>query len=558
MSEQCWQASARNKGIFTLTVPTGGGKTLASLRFALSHAERHNLDRIIYIIPFTTIIDQNAEVIREILETVPEEKGEMVLEHHSNIGAEKQTWKEKILSENWDAPVVLTTMVQFFEAFFGGGTRGARRMHQLARSVIIFDEIQTLPVKCVHMFCNAVNFLVNQCGSSVVLCTATQPLLGDVDASKGALALSSENEMVKDVKRLFSDLKRVNVVDWRKPQGRTDDEIAELAHEEVRKTGSCLVVVNTKLSARNVFTAIESKTHGTDVKCFHLSTAMCPAHRKEQLKDIVDRIKPENNLPTLCVSTQLIEAGVDVDFGSAIRFVAGLDSIAQTAGRCNRNKRRDIGNVYIVNPSEEKIERLKDISIGKEKTERVLNDFQDDPTTYRDDPIGPELLKWYYQNYFFDRKTDMDYAVTVKEAGRTDTLLNLLSTNQLTVHAYKNAFREFPQIDLRQSFMTAGQIFRSIDAPTQSVIVQYGDEGKNLVAELCGAFDLEKQFELLRKAQQFSVNLFPNEFQKLSERGALCPIQKDTDLFFLDSKYYDDRFGISMEVNNTKEDLLYV
>ena len=185
VSDQCLLASKKGKGIYTLTVPTGGGKTLASLRFALHHAEQHQLDRIVYIIPFTTIIDQNAEVVRDILETNDKEKGRIVLEHHSNIGSERQTWKEKLLTENWDAPVVYTTMVQFLEAFFGGGTRGARRMHQLARSVLVFDEIQTLPVRCVHMFCNAINFLVNQCGSSIILCTATQPLLGEVNPVQG-------------------------------------------------------------------------------------------------------------------------------------------------------------------------------------------------------------------------------------------------------------------------------------------------------------------------------------------------------------------------------------
>ena len=217
VSDQCLLASKKGKGIYTLTVPTGGGKTLASLRFALHHADLHQLDRIVYVIPFTTIIDQNAEVVRDILETNDEEKGRIVLEHHSNIGSERQTWKEKLLTENWDAPVVYTTMVQFLEAFFGGGTRGARRMHQLAQSVIVFDEIQTLPVRCVHMFCNAINFLVNQCESSIVLCTATQPLLGEVNPLKGALALTPANEMVADVQKLYKDLKRVDVLDSRKP-----------------------------------------------------------------------------------------------------------------------------------------------------------------------------------------------------------------------------------------------------------------------------------------------------------------------------------------------------
>ena len=184
VAAHCLDAAKRPKGLFTLTVPTGGGKTLASLRFALHHAEHHEkkdgIDRIIYVIPFTTIIDQNAQIVRKILEPTerPEDAGKIVLEHHSNIGADVQSWKEKLLTENWDAPVVYTTMVQLLEALFGSGTRGARRMHQLAKAVIVFDEIQTLPIKCVHLFNNAINFLVHHCGSTVVLCTATQPAFG--------------------------------------------------------------------------------------------------------------------------------------------------------------------------------------------------------------------------------------------------------------------------------------------------------------------------------------------------------------------------------------------
>jgi len=544
VSDQCLSASQKKKGYFLLTVPTGGGKTLASLRFALHHANKYNLDRILYIVPFTSIIDQNASVVRDILETSVEEYGRIVLEHHSNIGAEQQTWKEKLLTENWDAPVVYTTMVQFLEALFGGGTRGVRRLHQLSNSVIIFDEIQILPVKCVHLFCNAVNFLVNQCGSSVVLCTATQPLLNKVDPVRGALLLNSGNEIISNTQVLFDELKRVHVLDSRKPQGWTDEEITELAINEVLNSGSCLVIVNMKRSARSLFNIINEKTN---IECYHLSTGMCPAHRKEVLQIIRDRIKPENNQPTLCISTQLIEAGVDIDFGSVIRYSAGLDSIAQAAGRCNRNGKRDSGNVYIVNPVEENINYLKDIAIGKEKAERVLNDFQENPGKYNNDPIGPALLEWYYRNYFFERKNEMVYPVTDKDAGRTDSLLNMLSSNNITVGEFIRVNKKYPDILLYQSFMTAGQFFKSIDAPTQSVVVQYGEEGHNLVNQLCSSFDLEKQYNLLKKIQQYSVNLFPHEFKKLSEEGAFHRVQEDTDIFYLDKIYYSNKFGISME-----------
>ena len=544
IAENCLHSTTRQKGLFTLTVPTGGGKTLASLRFALHHAEyhakKHRIDHIFYIIPFTTIIDQNAQIVREILEPAdcPEDSGKIVLEHHSNIGADTQTWKEKLLMENWDSPVIFTTMVQFLEAILGAGTRGGRRMHQLARSVIIFDEIQTLPIKCVHLFNNAINFLVDHCSSTVVLCTATQPLLGSVDEKKGSLKLSEENELMPDVGRLFSELKRVSVHDRRKVKGWTYPEIADLSFEQVKNDGNCLVVVNTKKAARIIFK--EAKKEGVDV--FHLSTGMCPVHRKKTLNIIRKRLQEKK--PILCISTQLIEAGVDIDFCSVIRLLAGLDSVAQAAGRCNRHGSPKIGNVFIVNAADEHLTHLTEIKVGQETSNRVLDDYKSDASKYDDDTIGPNILEWYYKNYFYDRKDIMDYPV---DAGRKDTILRLLSTNSLAVDDYRRRYKIWPEISIRQSFMTAAKLFKSIEAPTQSVIVQYGDEGKKLVGELCAAFEMEKQYSLIKKAQQFSVNLFPHEFEKLSQQKALYCVQEGTEIYYLDIRYYSKRTGLSLE-----------
>lgn len=540
VSTHCRNASQQPTGLFTLTVPTGGGKTLASLRFALHHAKEHGMDRIIYVIPFTSIIDQNAQVVREILEPkdCPEDTGKIVLEHHSNIGADAQSWKEKLLTENWDAPVVYTTMVQLLEALFGAGTRGARRMHQLAKAVIVFDEIQTLPIKCVHLFNNAINFLVDHCGSTVVLCTATQPLLGAVDEKKGALKLSEKNELMPDVGKLFDDLKRVHVHDCRKSPGWTYPEIAALAVEQINANESCLVVVNMKKAARIIFE--EAKKDG--IEAFHLTTGMCPAHRKQVLKTI--RHELDDKKPILCVSTQLIEAGVDVSFQSVIRILAGLDSVAQAAGRCNRHGGPETGNVFVVNPVEENLEYLKDIAVGKEKSNRVLDDYKSDASKYDNDRIGPKLLEWYYQNYFYERKDAMDYPVN---ANGNDTLLNMLSSNSNAVANFRRANKTMPLINLRQSFMTAAKLFKSIDAPTRSVIVQYGDEGKELVNRLCSAFEVDKQYALIKKAQQYSVNLFPYEFEKLKKQNALYRVQQETEIFYLDVRYYSKITGVSLE-----------
>jgi CRISPR-associated endonuclease/helicase Cas3 len=546
ISRHCLDAASRDKSIYTLTVPTGGGKTLASLRFALHHIKKHQMDRIIYVIPFTSIIDQNAEVVRNILEPADDTKnqGRIVLEHHSNLTPEEQGWREKLFTENWDAPIVYTTTVQFLETLFGAGTRGARRMHQLVNCVVVFDEIQTLPIKCVHLFNNAINFLVDQCKSTVVLCTATQPLLDQVDVKKGAIRIPQDNELMPNMKKLFDELKRVEVINSRKPSGWTNDEIVDLALKETCRAGSCLVIVNTKKAAQALYGLAQSQT---DIMVYHLSTDLCPAHRKAKLAEIKKKL--DNEMPVLCFSTQLIEAGVDVDFGAVIRFTAGLDSIAQAAGRCNRNGGRSIGIVHVVNPQDEEkdLEKLPDIKIGKDKAERVLRDYDENPDKYGNSLVGPEAMTWYYKNYFFDRAKDMDYHISAKTIGHDDTLLNLLSSNTQAVSEHSKQKSQAPSIYLRQSFMAAAKAFKSIDAPTRGVIVPYGDTGKQLIADLCAAYEVEKQFDLLRKAQQYTVNVFPHILEKLHNARALRPIQEDVNILYLDTRYYSLEFGLSTE-----------
>ncbi len=548
ISDHCLAAASREKGIFTLTVPTGGGKTLASLRFALHHAQDHKMDHIFYVVPFTTIIDQNAKEVRKILEPSDEavSPGSVVLEHHSNLTPDKQTWRNKILSENWDAPVIFTTSVQFLETLFGAGTRDARRMHNFANAVIIFDEIQALPINCVHLFNNAINFLVEHCGSSMVLCTATQPLLDRVDEKKGAVRLKMPDaEIMPDVCGLFSDLQRVEVLDRRKSGGWTHEEVAELALAEMKSSGSCLVIVNTKSAARALFELCRKGAAAAHV--FHLSTNMCPAHRIERLEIIRQYLNEFK--PVLCVSTQLIEAGVDVDFGSAIRFTAGLDSIAQAAGRCNRHARRPPGRVHVVNPSEDMAEILRDIRAGKEAAERVLDELARNSQLGANELLSPSVMSKYFQYYFFDRAREMDYPVAASEVGRNDTLLNMLAENSMAVG------RRPPPIYLRQSFMAAQRAFKAINAPTQGVIVPHSDVSKAVINGLSSSSGPEKDFDLLKQAQQFTVNVFPQVLERLQNAGAVHEVQAGTGILYLDSRYYHDEFGLTESPSGLMETL---
>jgi len=546
VAQACLDAARKPKGIYQLTVPTGGGKTEASLRFALHHAKAHQMDRVFYIVPYITIIDQNADKIRDILETA-DERGKVVLEHHSNFVPEDDTrYRHNLLAENWDAPIVFTTQVQFLEALFGSGTRDARRMHQLANSVIIFDEVQNVPLKITHMFNAALRFLTHDCGATVVLCTATQPPLDKLPNEYRRLTIAPEYQIIQNPQELFEKLKRVEVHDERKPGGWTNAEIADLAERALQVKGSVLIVVNTRPAALAVYQEIKGRNLGAAL--YHLSTNMCAAHREEVLEK---EIKPklEAREPVICVSTQLIEAGVDIDFGAVIRSLAGLDSLAQSAGRCNRHGlRKDGGSVWVVNPQEENLDRLKDIKSGQENAQRVFDDFKDNPEDFESNLIGLVAISRYYEQYFNEHKHELDYPVNKNsQIGRDDKLFNLLAKNELSTNNYQAAHQgNPPDILLRQSFRSASGEFRVIDSPTRGVIVPY-QEGEKIINELCSAFEPEKQGKLIKQAQRYSVNLFDHQFEKLFNTGVIQEVQKNVGIYYLDKQYYSEEFGWSDE-----------
>jgi CRISPR-associated endonuclease/helicase Cas3 len=561
VSQNCLMAAQRTQGIFQLTVPTGGGKTLSSLRFGLHHAHKWGLDRIIYVVPFTTIIDQNADEIRKILEDKNDAGtylDKIVLEHHSNLTPEEETQRQNLLAQNWDAPIVLTTQVQFLEALFGAGTRSARRMHQLARSVIILDEAQAFPIRAIHMLNGALDFLVQDCGSSVVLCTATQPPLHEIPDEFRSLILHANSRIIEDEQSLFHQLKRVEVRDCCKPGGWDVEEIATLAEEQLIAAHSVLVVVNTKRSALELFKTLSERGIAAE-KIFHLSTSMCPAHRREVLEKVKERLTPGSEQPVICISTQLIEAGVDIDFAVAIRYLAGMDSIAQAAGRCNRHGRREgLGKVFIVNPAEESLGNLEDIKIGIQNAERVLDDYKRSPEAFDDSRIGLASMRRYYDLYYHNRQGDMKYPIPKEsELDRDDDLFTLLSLNTHSAYAYKRAEGKFPAIDFPQSFQTAARLFRPIDSATQGVVVPYGAEGRQLVSELQTAHELDKQTNLLKAAQKFSVNLFVHECLQLVQEGIIQQAQPGVMVFVLDPRHYSGFFGWSKEPVEKMELLLY-
>ena len=561
ISEDCRIAAQKPERILTLPVSTGGGKTLASLRFALHRAASNNMhpvDRIIYILPYTTIIEQNAHEVRKIL------GDKAVLEHHSNLSAEKDTKANRVLSENWDAPVVFTTMVQFLDALFASGTKAARRMHQMGNAILIFDEIQCLPIKTVHLFNNALNFLTTQANSTAVLCTATMPLLDKVSPKYGHLRIPANSSIITNRASISRKLRRTEIINKIRPEKWSNEEIVTHALEQQKLHQSVLIVCNTKDSARNLFDRIKKETHQPVV---HLSTNMCPAHRQHKIALIRETIDPKNPKPLICISTQLIEAGVDLDFGCVIRSLAGLDSIIQAAGRCNRHgHHKSQKPVFVLNFSEESLSAaLNEIKVGQEITERVFREYQETPDHFENSLLSEAAMSLYYQYYFFDRAGLMTYEVKARpkpehqktEVSQNTNLIELLGTNKIAINECldRGPDNSPQELALHQAHSTAAEAFRVIDAPTQGILVPYRSEpldGSELISKLAECYSNEsipmpEKIKRHKEAQKFTVNAFPHVITKLSDSSAISEIHPGTGIFELAPAHYSDDYGITLE-----------
>lgn len=462
--EQCLsQGEKQSPGLFTLTIPTGGGKTVASLAFALRHARTQDLRRIVYVIPYTSIIEQTAKTFRQILGE------ENVLEHHSGMlydlkeDAEPGSTALALAMENWDVPVVVTTAVQFFESLFANRSSQCRKLHNLAESVIIFDEAQMLPVPYLRPCVFAISQLVKHYGTSAVLCTATQPALEEIFheflPEKPATEICEMKEVRQDVFQRVS-FYRAGKLSWQ--------ELAEQlnSHEQV------LCIVNSRKSAQTVYELLDPEG------AFHLSTLMYPAHRRRMLEEVRNRLKEK--LPCRVVSTSLIEAGVDVDFPAVFREEAGLDSILQAAGRCNREgKRKAKESVVTIFRSPDPCPPLFDIPV--EAGRLTLNRFSA--------PDDPEAIHFYFQEVL---------QLKGKKAQDQKEILSLMREKRLP-------------------FKTVAEQFHLIDTDTKTVYIPMG-EGKQLIERLRIG---EWGKSLLRSLGQYAVSIYPEHFQSLLKAGDL-------------------------------------
>lgn len=496
----CRQKAVLNCGLYSLTVPTGGGKTLSSLAFALNHLIEHKLDRIIYVIPYTSITQQTALNFKEIFGE------EFVLEHHSNFDFETLSKKDdtaliqKYATENWDMPIIVTTNVQFFQSFFSNRTSKCRKLHNIAKSVIIFDEAQMLPIKYIKPCLRAVDLLTRDYNCTALFMTATKP-----DFLPQMYQSSKIIEINDNFEQHYKDFKRVKIINLGK---QSDAEIIK----RLECDRQALVVLNTRKHAKAIFDGVQSDSK------YHLSTLMTPLHRMEVLEEIKTILAQGKEC--IVVSTQLIECGVDLDFEVVYRSLAGLDSIVQAAGRCNRGGNRPLSNVYVFESLSEYDANMGDIGIYKAITNSIIGNYKD----LSDLDAITDYFKELYN--FKDNETDnfniekcFDFRLNEKDK----------------------------YLELKFNFDECAQKFNYIEQVQKVEIIIPNEDSVDCINKLkfLKASGTEKIYPIIRKLHQYIVSVYRYEAEKLKNKGKLEMVSENL-YILLDKDFYNDHTGLTL------------
>ena len=492
---QCRERAADAPGFFSLTVPTGGGKTLSGMAFALDHAIAYGKRRVIHVIPYTSIIEQTADVFRGIF-------GEVVIEHHSSLDPDRETPQSRLAAENWDAPVIVTTSVQFFESLFAARTSRCRKLHNLVDSVVVLDEAQLLPPAFLQPILDVLNLLVEYYGVTVVLSTATQPALETRRDSFGKTrlrGLENVREIIDDPDALYAALERVQV---RLPTDLNVGQDWPGIAGEIARHDSVLAIVNTRRQARELHALLPPDT-------IHLSALMCGQHRSDVIARIKERLA--SGEPVRVVSTQLVEAGVDLDFPVVYRALAGLDSIAQAAGRCNREGRMERGEVVVFVPPEPPPPSVMRRAAAKAVSVLAGNG---------EDPLARRNFSTFFRLFYDDTELD-------------DKGIHRLLT---------------PGDGLEVQFRTAAKRFRIIDDTGQAVLVRYlGDEDDREIDVLLNILRSEGPSRwLMRKLQRYSVNVSDWHFRQLQEDSQIEEIHPGIWAQMAGTALYDPVLGLAL------------
>ncbi len=555
ISNQCCDAAEKPCGIYRLNVPTGGGKTLASLRYALNHAEKYRKKRIIFIIPLLSVLDQNVQVIRNNISDQ-----HMVLECHSNVVREKENEEEldpyETLMEDWHAPIIVSTLVQFLNILFDDRTSAVMRMQAFCDSVIVIDEVQSLPIKTVALFNMALNFLSSCCNATIILSSATQP---DLERLEWPIHLAKDPDMVQLSKKDLKVFQRAEIIDKTTPYGMSWDECTEFLKERILEHSSVLLICNTKKEARVLFERMQ-KLAMEGWQIFHLSTSICKEHRMDTLSDVLEQLKelqdgwtlqsngvkpcssetedPGLQRKVICISTQLVEAGVDFSFECVIRILAGIDNLAQAAGRCNRsNEYGALGKVYLINLKEENLNMLKEISRAQDSTRKLLTVC---PNLKNDALIGDEAAEKYYDTLFYSMKEEIKYPF--KECGETLYMVDFLANR----HAFASQNKENAKYVLKQPFKSMGNIFQVFDDDTVDILVPY-QKGEDLINQILDLdkrpFDPKVLKNVLEEAKSYTISVFRYQKEKLESAGLLISACEGR-ILILDKSAYHDAYGL--------------
>lgn len=526
LQNECRQFAKYSAGIYCLPIPTGGGKTLSSLAYALEFCKLHpETERIIYVSPYISITEQNAQVFREAIGN-----DEWIMEHHSsvigNAQSEDEDYRSNCLSRydiNWEEPFICTTFVQFMNTLFSDKSEAIRRMHRLVNSVVIIDEVQSMPLKCIHTFNYAINFLNAVCKTNVILCTATQPTLGEAECP---ICYSEPKYLITNADYWFHKFDRVKINTPKIDQKYTFESLGNEIAEQAEEYQSILVVLNTKSAVRKLYDIL--KTHNINVE--YLTTNLCAEHRNDKLQYIKENLK-EKRAPIVVVSTNLIEAGVDISFECVYRSMAGLDNLAQTAGRCNRNGEMDQGMIYLIMLEGENIGNMEELQQNIRATENVIDQYNS--SNKFESLLMPGWMDKYYQNIYFNASDKMNFPIS----GLDTNIIELLSRGFIPAEK-KNC--------MNQAYKTAGQAYRVIDDHSFGVIVPY-KKGAELIESIQRTSEMADIKKYIRQAQRYTVNIRRSQ---LKEFGGLIQLVSGTipELYMVAMPgAYSDDYGIAPE-----------
>lgn len=532
LQDECRQFAKHPAGIYCLPIPTGGGKTLSSLAYALEYCRIHpETERVIYISPYISITEQNAQVFRDAIGN-----DKWILEHHSSVIRNEQTGSEDYrinpvskFDINWEEPFICTTFVQFMNTLFSNKSESVRRMHRLVNSVVIIDEVQSMPMKCVHTFNYMINFLNAVCNTDIILCTATQPALAQ---AKCPVCYSDPKYMIENADGWFRKFERVRIYTPNMDKKYTFESLGNEIVEQTAEYQSILVVLNTKSAVRRLYDILTNY----NIHVQYLTTNLCAEHRSDKIKAIKEVLE-EKQETIVVVSTNLIEAGVDISFECVYRSMTGLDSLAQTAGRCNRNGELDCGNVYLITLEDENTGNMEELRQNIRVAENVLFQYDQSNREHQEETndsiLMPKWMDMYYKNMYFYASDQMNFPLE-----KMDTNIMKLLSCGFHPEEKKN--------QMNQAYKTAGQAYRVIDDCSFGVIVPY-KKGAEIIEEIQTASDMAEIKVQIRQAQRYTVNVRGNQLKKYD--GLIQPVcDKIPELYMVAAPgAYNIEYGITPE-----------